>query len=394
VAVLCLAQVLSLAGYSAVPALLPQFISNWSLSNTEAGWLAGAFFVGYMCAVIPLVALTDRRPARQIYVLSALLNIFYYLGFASIGGFLPALPLQLLGGIALAGMYMPGLRAITAEARGSTRSRIVALYTSSFTIGVGLSFLLAGRLSMLGGWRAAFIGAGACATAAAILAAIALPRPAASAPAGSPRLLDVPAVLRNRQAMAFIIAYAAVIWSSVGIRNWTVLFFHSHALGKPPPAMESWITLGTASAINLLGVPAALLGSELAIRFGLRRTAAAIFLASTFAGGLFGFAAVLPYFLGVGLALVCAFIIQGNFANLTAGLIEAAEPERAGATVALYSFIGFAGSFLGPLTFGATLDRFGGAASATAWEVAFGTCGLAAFVGALAVLVPARRDGA
>src|SRR5438874_7545347 len=41
VAALCAAEILGLAGFSIVPALLPQFIQAWSLTNTQAGWLAG-----------------------------------------------------------------------------------------------------------------------------------------------------------------------------------------------------------------------------------------------------------------------------------------------------------------------------------------------------------------
>ena len=62
VAAICAAEILGLAGFSIVPALLPQFIEAWSLSNTQAGWLAGMVSAGYMLAVIPLVSLTDRRP--------------------------------------------------------------------------------------------------------------------------------------------------------------------------------------------------------------------------------------------------------------------------------------------------------------------------------------------
>ena len=64
VAAICIAEILSLAGFSIVPALLPQFIEAWSLTNTQAGWLAGIVSAGYMLVVIPLVGLTDRRPAR------------------------------------------------------------------------------------------------------------------------------------------------------------------------------------------------------------------------------------------------------------------------------------------------------------------------------------------
>jgi len=64
VASICATEILGLAGYSIVPALLPQFIEAWSLTNTQAGWLAGIVSAGYMFAVIPLVSLTDHRPAR------------------------------------------------------------------------------------------------------------------------------------------------------------------------------------------------------------------------------------------------------------------------------------------------------------------------------------------
>ena len=66
IAFVCAAEILSLTSFSLVPALLPQFIVSWSLSNAEAGWLASMMSAGYMAAVLPLVALTDRMPARTI----------------------------------------------------------------------------------------------------------------------------------------------------------------------------------------------------------------------------------------------------------------------------------------------------------------------------------------
>jgi len=383
----CVGQILSLSGYSAVPALLPQFISSWSLSNTEAGWLSGTFFLGYMAAVVPLVSLTDRLPAWRIYLASATLNILYYLGFAISDGLAAGLILQFLGGAALAGMYMPGLRAITGAAQGITRARIAAWYTSSFTVGVALSFQLAGHAAELWGWRGAYLTAASGAGAGALIAGLALPRSATRRTMDAAGLWALSAVLRNRQVMAFVIAYAATIWSAVGLRNWVVLFFGSAAAPPAPAGSASWVTLGAASIINLLGVPAALCGNELALRFGLRRVAAAIFILAAFTAGLFGLTAYLPYGSAIAMALVAAFIVQGNFANLTTGLLAAADPVRVGVTMALYSFIGFAGGFLGPLVFGTTLDCIGGAANKAAWLFAFGSCGVVALVGALVLLL-------
>src|SRR5436309_11367987 len=113
VAFVCAAEILSLAGFSLVAALLPQFIAHWSLSNVEAGWLVGIMSGGYMVGVLPLVALTDRIPARTIFLVCSALSALSSFCIALSDGLLPALVWRGVGGIALAGMYMPGLRALT-----------------------------------------------------------------------------------------------------------------------------------------------------------------------------------------------------------------------------------------------------------------------------------------
>jgi hypothetical protein len=52
--------------------------------------------------------------------------------------------------------------------------------------------------------------------------------------------------------------------------------------------------------------------------------------------------------------------------------------------VAVYSCIGFAGGFIGTLSFGLSLDWFGGTARLVAWVVAFGICAVACLIGAIA----------
>ena len=127
VVAICVAEIISLLGYSMIPALLPQFIGAWSLTNTQAGWLAGMVSAGYMLAVIPLVSLTDRRPARHIYLASSTLNALSNLGMALCNSLLPALGFRAVAGIAMAGMYMPGLQALTHGVDGAMRARIAAM---------------------------------------------------------------------------------------------------------------------------------------------------------------------------------------------------------------------------------------------------------------------------
>ena len=108
-----LAQVLTQIGAFALPALLPDFIVRWNLSGTEAGWLVGIFFAAYVVAVPVLLALTDRLPARRVYLLGAGLTAISHFGFALVAdGFWSGLVLRALAGIGWAGAYMPGLKAI------------------------------------------------------------------------------------------------------------------------------------------------------------------------------------------------------------------------------------------------------------------------------------------
>jgi len=105
---------------------------------------------------------------------------------------------------------------------------------------------------------------------------------------------------------------------------------------------------------------------------------------------LFGFTAMLPTIAVLGLSVVAGFIVQGNFSNLTSGVLAVADPRYRGATIGLYSCIGFGASFLGTLLFGVTLDQLGGTSQITAWIVSFGSCGVACLAGAAATMFLSR----
>jgi predicted MFS family arabinose efflux permease len=284
---------------------------------------------------------------------------------------------------------MPGLQALTHGVEGTMRARIAAWYTSSFTIGASLSFLL-GRVGILLGWRSAFVLAGILSTAAIALAWAALPRADPEFRKEPQSLLDFRPVFANRDALVLIIGYAAAIWGSAGLRQWIVVFFAFCAADQADVPAQAWIMLAVGALINFLGVPAGLLGNELSIRYGLRMIAMLVFLLSALAGGLFGFAAMLPYIAVLCLSVLVGFIVQGNFSNLTSGLLAVATPPHRGATIGLYSCIGFGGGFLGTLLFGVTLDQFGRTSRLTAWALSFGTCGLACLAGAGATIFLSR----
>jgi|HubBroStandDraft_4_1064222.scaffolds.fasta_scaffold16544_2 predicted MFS family arabinose efflux permease len=383
---ICAAEILGLAGYSIVPALLPQIMEAWSLDGTLGGWLAGIISAGYMLGVIPLVAATDRMPARTVYLASAVLSVLSSFGLSLADAFVPALFFRALTGIGLAGMYMPGLRALTDGIEGPRRARVAALYTSSFTIGTVLSFAM-GYVGIAWGWRAAFRVAAIAGFAGLVIAWAMMPQSPVNR-AREKSFFPLRAVLKNRDAVVLTVAYTATIWGAVGLRQWVVVFL-GFCAGEP--TRTDWTMLSVPALINLLGVPAGLWGNELAIRFGLRLTAILVFIASAIIVGFFGFAALLPSLVTVLAALTVGFIVQGNFSNLSSGLLAVVVPHYAGATMALFSCIGFGGGFFGAVLFGFMLESFGGASQLGAWVAGFGTSGAACLIGAAATALLSRE---
>lgn len=379
--VLCLAQSLGMLGFATFPALMPGLMVEWQLSNTGAGIVNGAYFGGYMASVAILVLLTDRFDALWVFLSAAALSGAAQLGFALLAdGFWSAAALHTLMGIGLAGVYMPGLRVLTDRLEGPKQSRYIAFYTATFGIGSGLSFLFAGIAGDLLGWRWAFGLAAAGAWIAGLaVAATVRPLKARQPPAG--HLLDVRPVLRSGPAMGYILGYAGHVWELFALRGWLVAYLTWVAAREGGAPVWLAPTL-VATVIGLVGVPSSILGNEIAMRAGRRKTIACIMLLSAAVALLLGALAGAPYWLVCLVGLFYGIPLLADSASLTAGAVAAAPAGRRGATLALHSTLGFGAGFLGTTAVGVALDLAGGA-SETGWLVAFATMALGAVFGPL-----------
>ena len=128
-----------------LPALIPTFIAEWQLSHSEVGWISGISYGAYVAGVPVLVSLTDRIDARRIVIAFSLLAALSSIGFAWFAqGFWSALVFRALGGLALGGTYMPGLKALTDRVEGPYRARYQSFYTASFSVGSSVSLFITG----------------------------------------------------------------------------------------------------------------------------------------------------------------------------------------------------------------------------------------------------------
>ena len=390
---MCGAESLSMTGFAAYTTLLPVLQQEWALSNSEAGLVSGIYYAGYVMATPLLTSLTDRVDARRVYVLACLVSCAGAAGFMLFAGDLvSALVFQFLIGAGLGGTYMPGLKMLADQLEGAGQSRAVAFYTATFGIGSTLSILFCGWIGAALGWQAAFAWGAAGPLVAAALVGLAMPRGrtrAASQPA--PALLDFRPVLRNRRTLPYIIGYTAHNYELFGQRSWMVAFLVFTASLQPADA-PMWVAAATLAAlINLLGPVMSVTGNELALRFGRTRVIFTFMTASGLLACVLGYTAPLPWMLVFLIMCLHYGLMLGDSAALTAGAVAAAHPDERGATMAVYSFVGFSSAIFAPLVFGAVLDLAGGNRNLLAWGLAFASIGLFGVLAPLARLIYARR---
>jgi MFS family permease len=374
------AQVLTQVGAFTLPALLPEYLSRWDLAATEAGWLIGAFFAAYVVVVPVLVSLTDRLPARRIYLLGTGLTAASHLGFALMAdGFWSGLVLRAMAGMGWAGCYMPGLKVIAERLEGNAQSRAVSWHAAGVGIAGAISFAVAGLWASWGGAEAAFLFSGGAALVAFTIGAIVMPRTAPTPPAVPRRLLDFRPVLRNRAATGWIIGYTVHTWELAALRAWAVTFLTLVIARMGAP---DWLPGPTAlfTAAGLAGIAISITGNETAQRFGRARVVAWAMAAGALMSVLTGLSAWVSAPLAALAVLLWNAAIYLDSSALTAGTVQAAGPEWRGATMGLHSMCGYAGGFVGPVGVGLALDLLG-PGNPAAWALAFGHLALVTLAG-------------
>src|SRR5688572_4516134 len=375
-------------GFSTYAALLPELRDAWSLSNSQAGIVGGMFFAGYAATVSFWTALTDRVDGRWVYLAGSLLAGAASAGFGlAATGFLSAVLFQIVLGIGIAATYMPGLRLLSDRISGPYQSRYISFYTSFFGIGTALSLAAAGLLAALYGWRAAFLlsAIGPLLAGGWVFVVISKSRPAARTPFSLASLFPLAAwrrVLADRASAGYTLGYMVHCLELFGSRAWMVAFLaFSSQFGNAFP----WNLAAIAAVVNLLAVPASIVGNEVALRIGRQRWILIAMVGSGAGGMLVGLGAPLQWALVLAALIVYSMLVMAESGTLTAGLVAAAPAELRGAALGLYSLLGFGGGMLGPIVFGAALDAAGGDRSPLAWVAAYAAIGAGCLAAPLVV---------
>jgi len=276
---------------------------------------------------------------------------------------------------------MPGLKALTDRLPAGDTSRAVTLYTSSFSVGVGLSFLVAQVLADRWGWRTAFFVTG-IGPVAMVIACLLIEERRPAPKAG--RLLNFKPVFANREALGYIFGYGAHCFELYGVRTWLVGFWTFVVAHQGAP---SWLTPVLMSfCFAVISMPASILGNEAALKFGRHRAITFVMMASACVAIVIGLNASAPAWLLALLLMIYGLTVPADSGALTSGMSAAAISEHRGATLALHSTVGFGLSALGAWGTGVALDAAGGPQSARGWLLVFIVLAIGILMGPLALL--------
>jgi len=401
---LLLAHIFSMLGFSSYAAALTHLQVLWQMSNTEAGLIASGFFTGYMISVSMWSAMTDRRDARQIYALGCLVSSLACLGFGLFAqGFASAMAFQLLLGAGVAATYMPGLRIMAERLLGeANQSRAVSFYTAFFGIGVASSLILSGWALDALGWRWAMalpavgpmIALGLMVYATSGIGIGHKPDhqdPALSATQGAGRTSQHKTVreffelvfpvrawrqaLREKAVVGYTVGYGVHCLELFGSRSWTVAFL-AFMVALNPEGTVPMTAAAMAAVVNLISVPASILGNEVALRVGRRAWIVLVMTSGSLVGVAMGLLADSHWMLVFVLVGLHSMLIMADSATLTAGMVASAPPQVRGAAMGFYSLVGFGAGAVGPAIFGIALDLSGGATEPVAWAMGFLALGL------------------
>ena len=365
----CLTLVLNTMAFITITPVLPVLFDEWMLTETEAGLLGGAFFIGYVTSVPVLVPMTDRILPKKIYIFSGCIGVVSCFGFAFLAeGLWSGVCFRILTGVGVAGTYMPALKALVDTLEEPQRSRASSYYTSVYAIGTALSVLSGGLFTEWYSWHVAFAVAGFGTLAGLIIGWIVLPTGKISRIRQS-QAANFRQVLSNRPVIVNIASYFGHLWEVFSNRVWIVTFLVFAEASQPGNFFIpiTWL----ATFVALIGVPASMFSGEMVSRFGREIVIRTAMVVSVIVGFAVAFTTTGPLWLIAALALAYGMTGYADTGTINTGTVAAAEPDVRGATMALHASVGFTGGILGSLAIGATLQAAGGKDSADAWTAAF-----------------------
>jgi MFS family permease len=341
-ALLALAELLAMGLWFSASAVVPELRETWQLTDSGAAWLTISVQLGFVTGALlsAFLTLADVWDPRRLVAGSALLGAGATTAIAALAeGPAAALPLRFLTGMALAGVYPPGMKIVAGWYRGG-RGMAIGILVGALTVGSAMPHLLR-PIGGIGEWRLVLYGAAGLALVGAAIAAFGLERGPYEAPSSPFDPHAVGRIVRDRATMLANAGYFGHMWELYAVWTWIPAFLAaSFALDSSPastPELASYLAFGTIA----IGGPGAWLAGVFADRIGRTAVTSASMIVSgaccLSAGTLFGAS---PWLLAA-LCLIWGFAVVADSAQFSTCVTELAERSYVGTALTLQTAIGF-----------------------------------------------------
>jgi len=356
---------------------------EWSLTDTQIGWLGTAFTLLYAAVGIPLGRLADVWNRKTLLTIGV--SLWSALTYASglCTGFWPLFVVRLGVGIGESSCAPASSSLIGDLYPSQERARSLSIFMLGLPVGLSLSHIVSGTIAQHYGWRAAFFVAGIPGLMLAVLAArIHEPKRglAESKNIGTRRRPGSPYLLvLGIPTMWWIIASGALHnFNMYAIGAFLPAFLiRYHHVGLQTAGFISGIVIGSVGAAGML------LGGWLGDWMVQRRPDGRLLVASwaLLIGAPGGFmalqqssGAVLPFVFFQGIASMMMYVY---YATVYSTIHDIVEPALRGTAMALYFFAMYVlGASLGPIGTGWVSDFFARHAASAAGLSLAGSSGI------------------
>lgn len=257
--------ILFVLGIGVVAPVLPEFVDELGLSNSQAALLLSSFAFGRMIFTIPAGSITDRYGFRRITTVSAAF-VFLAMAVASMSSsYGVLLAAQTVAGMASAQYTTAAMTTLVDRAGGHAIGRLLGAFQGLIVLVISFAPAVGGFSAALFGIHGPFIVSAGGGLGALVLAICALERSTAeqppepaetSLPSASLRQQDRRALYRLLRGRAFVLALFAGLastWSVAAIRNTLVPLFAHEELGMSETSIGLLLTFGgLAGLVGLL----------------------------------------------------------------------------------------------------------------------------------------------
>jgi MFS family permease len=338
-ALLAIAVVLSMTIWFSATAVVTELTARWRLSPSGAAWLTNGVQLGFVVGALgsSLVNLADLVRLHRLMAVAAAAGAAANLFLLTEPGIAGAVAARILTGVALAGVYPPGLKLMATWFRRG-RGLALGILIGALTFGSALPHLVRALGEGID-WRLVVgVTSAASLAAAALFAALIREGPYPFGRATiDPR--QIGAVFRNRPLMLANLGYFGHMWELYAMWGWFLAF--TAAAVEAGNGLDAGRASLLTFAVVAAGLPGCILGGLLSDRIGRCRTTVLMLSASGLCALLIGLVFAGPTWAFVLVALLWGLTVVADSAQFSAAVTELADQRFVGTALGVQLGIGF-----------------------------------------------------